>query len=225
VLFAALTHVFPDTKGKEYHKVYGWVKLKHGKMSSRTGQVVLGEWLLDEAKKSIYEILKQSKSNYTEEDQEEIAEKGAIAAVKYAFLRVGTDQEISFDLKESVSFDGDSGPYLLYTYARCKSVIRKAQSDTSSANGSEAENETMHPEERALLRLISFYPEVVADAARNLSPNTLCTYLFRLASAFNLLYQKHPIVGSVERVSLTDAAAQVLHNGLYLLGIQTAERM
>lgn len=224
VLFAALAQMFPDTKGKEYHKVYGWVKLKHGKMSSRTGQVVLGEWLLDEAKKSIYEILKQSKSNYTEKDQEEIAEKGAIAAVKYAFLRVGTDQEISFDLKESVSFDGDSGPYLLYTYARCKSVLRKAESTMPAVQG-KTEKEEMNSEERALARLISFYPEVVADAARNLSPNTLCTYLFRLASAFNLLYQKHPIVGSADRVSLTDAAAQVLHNGLYLLGIQTAERM
>jgi arginyl-tRNA synthetase len=134
VLFAALARMFPDTEGKEYHKKYGWVKLKHGKMSSRTGQVVLGEWLLDEAKKSIYEILKQNKSEYTKEEQDDIAEKGAIAAVKYAFLRVGTDQEIAFDLKESVSFDGDSGPYLLYSYARCKSVLKKGGNSGSIAS-------------------------------------------------------------------------------------------
>lgn len=220
VLFAALAHMFPDTKGKEYHKVYGWVKLKHGKMSSRTGQVVLGEWLLDEAKKSIYEILKQSKSNYTEEDQEEIAEKGAIAAVKYAFLRVGTDQEIAFDIKESVSFDGDSGPYLLYSYARCKSVLKKAGEAPQAM-----EEVAFNIEERLLARFISFYPEMVSDAAHSLSPNILCTYLFRLASLFNTFYQKHPIVGSPHRIALTAAAAQVMKNGLHLLGIATVERM
>lgn len=221
VLFAALAHMFPDTKGKEYHKVYGWVKLKHGKMSSRTGQVVLGEWLLDEAKRSIYEILKQSRSEYTDAERDEIAEKGAVAAVKYAFLRVGTDQEISFDLKESVSFDGDSGPYLLYTYARCMSVINKAMKEKEVVTVDMA----LNPEERALARLLYFYPEIVAGAASNLAPNTLCTYLFRLASVFNLFYQKHTIVGAPIRHKLTVATAQVLHNGLYLLGIETAKRM
>ncbi|MCL4200188.1 arginine--tRNA ligase [Patescibacteria group bacterium] len=220
VLFAALAQIFPDTKGKEYHKVYGWVKLKHGKMSSRTGQVVLGEWLLDEARQSVLEILKQSKSNYTEEDQKEIAEKGAIAAVKYAFLRVGTDQEIAFDLKESVSFDGDSGPYLLYTYARSKSVLRKAEGVESHIGSGQ-----LNAEERALARFISFYPEIVSDAARTLSPSVLCSYLFKLAALFNLLYQKHPILNSPQRLALTTAAAQVLKNGLFLLGISTVERM
>lgn len=220
VLFEALVHMFPDTKDKEYHKVYGWVKLKHGKMSSRTGQVVLGEWLLDEAKQSIYEILKQNKSDYTKEDQEEIAEKGAVAAVKYAFLRVGTDQEIAFDIKESVSFDGDSGPYLLYSYARCKSVLKKAGNLLPDMGDT-----VLNIEERLLARLIHFYPEIVADAARSLSPNILCTYLFRLASLFNMFYQKHPIVGASHRVALTAAAAQVMKNGLNLLGIATVERM
>ncbi len=220
VLFAALARMFPDTEGKEYHKKYGWVKLKHGKMSSRTGQVVLGEWLLDEAKKSIYEILKQNKSKYTKEEQDDIAEKGAIAAVKYAFLRVGTDQEIAFDLKESVAFDGDSGPYLLYSYARCKSVLKKAGS-----NGSIVADTVLNAEERALARFLSFFPDLVADATASLSPNTVCTYLYRLASLFNVFYQKHPIVETPHRLALTAACAQVLHNGLSLLGIATVERM
>lgn len=236
VIFKAMDLLFPETAKRQFHKTYGWVKLKHGKMSSRTGQVVLGEWLLDEAKASIYEILKQSKSEYTDAEREEIAEKGAVAAVKYAFLRVGTDQEISFDLKESVSFDGDSGPYLLYTYARCRSVLRKATNDVLSkheairseigiAAAPEGLAMAMNTEERALARFVSYYPEIVADAVGHLSPNTLCTYLFRLASVFNALYQKHPIVGSQARIDLTTATAQVLHNGLYLLGIETAERM
>jgi len=257
VLFQALAHMFPDAKGREYHKIYGWVKLKHGKMSSRTGQVVLGEWLLDEAKKSIYEILAQNRSEYTDKEKDEIAEKAAIAAVKYAFLKVSTNQEIAFDLKESVSFDGDSGPYLLYSYSRAKSVIRKAEGQypVSSIQYPDTGHRTLdtflNPEERSLARLIMFFPEVVAQTVTELAPNTLCTYLFVLAQAFNLFYQKHTIlpasgnVSSIQkpvsgiqpdtghrtpdtarlRLALTAATAQVLHNGLYLLGISTVERM
>lgn len=221
VMFKALDLLFPVDAHKQFHKVYGWVKLKHGKMSSRTGQVVLGEWLLDEAKRSIYEILKQSKTNYTKEEQDEIAEKGAIAAVKYAFLKVSTNQEIAFDLKESVSFDGDSGPYLLYSYARCKSVLRKA----GIAAAGDGPAMTLNPEEKALARHLYFFPEIVAEAAGALSPNVLCTYLFTLGQTFNLFYQKHPIIGQPHRLALTAATAQVLNNGLYLLGISTVERM
>lgn len=216
--------------GVQYHLVYGWVRLKHGKMSSRTGQVVLGEWLLDEAKRSIYEILDKNRSDYPQNERDEIAEKAAVAAVKYAFLKVSTNQEIAFDLKESVAFDGDSGPYLLYTYARCKSVLRKATSASSSdlSHLSDLSSLGMNPEEKQITRLIAFYPEVVADAATNLAPNTLCSYLFRLAQAFNLFYQKYTILGAQEapqRLALTAATAQVLKNGLNLLGIETVERM
>jgi len=247
VIFKAMELLFPETKGKEYHLVYGWVRLREGKMSSRTGNVVLGEWLLDTAKQEIRNILKQSDSNYKEAEhpyvsrqardygsaqQEEIAEKAAIAAVKYAFLKVGTNQEIAFDFASSVSFDGDSGPYLQYTYARAKSVLRKSniqnpclpagrQNPKSKINM----NSTLNPEERSVMRLINYFPETVADAADNYAPNTLCTYLFRLAQAFNLLYQKHQIIGNDLRINLTAAIAQVLKNGLSLLGIETLEKM
>ncbi len=223
VIFKALDLLFPDTANRQFHKRYGWVKLKHGKMSSRSGNVVLGEWLLDEAKQSICEILNQSKSEYTDAEREEIAEKGAVAAVKYAFLRVGTDQEISFDIKESVSFDGDSGPYLLYTYARCKSVLRKVAANVPTKGMISTTG--YNAEERMLARFISFYPEIVEETAHTLSPNMLCTYLFKLAALFNTMYQAHVIVGDDKRIALTQAAAQTLHNGLHLLGIDTVERM
>lgn len=221
VLFKALEQVFPQTTGKEYHLIYGWVKLKHGKMSSRTGNVVLGEWLIEEAKKEIYNILQKNKSNYTKEEQDSIAEKGAMAAVKYAFLKVSTKQEIAFDLKESVSFEGDSGPYLQYTYARCKSVLRKAKNTGFTKYDVRITNN----EERSIARLIHFFPEIVSHAATSLSPSLVCPYLFKLAQAFNLFYQKHPILGSEARLALTATTAQVLSNGLYLLGIETIERM
>lgn len=219
--------------GVQYHLAYGWVRLKHGKMSSRTGQVVLGEWLLDEAKRSIYEILDKSRSDYPSDRREEIAKKAAAAAVKYAFLKVSTNQEIAFDLKESVAFDGDSGPYLLYSYARCKSVLRKADSQSDLDLSYLSDVSTLgdvgfNPEEKQLARLITYFPDIVADAAANLAPNTLALYLFRLAQAFNLFYQKHTILGAQEasqRLALTAATAQVLKNGLGLLGIETVERM
>lgn len=228
VIFEAHSQLFPELRDKFYHLIAGWVKLKHGKMSSRTGQVVLGEWLLDEAKKSIYEILDKSASKKDSRNQrnsdsgnrDEIAERAALAAVKYAFLKVSTKQEIAFDLKESVSFEGDSGPYLLYTYARAKSVLRK-----SSTSDVEQIGHIGNPEELALARLIYFFPEIVEKAALELSPNVLCSYLFSLAQAFNLFYQKHAILGTDSRLVLTAATAQILKNGLYLLGIGTVERM
>ena len=238
VVLSAMSQVVPEAAQKTRHIGHGMVRNPDGsKMSSRKGNVLTGEGLLDEVKKSIYDILHQNKSDYTKAEQDDIAEKAAIAAVKYSLLRVALPANVAFSLSTSVSFDGDSGPYLLYTYARCKSVLRKAPPLSSSRRrGSELVSKELdsrlrgndtgfNPEEHALARLISFFPEIVADAAEHLAPNTLCTYLFRLASVFNALYQKHQIVGEPQRVALTAATAQVLHNGLHLLGIATVERM
>ncbi|MCL4360033.1 arginine--tRNA ligase [Patescibacteria group bacterium] len=238
-------------KDQQQHYIYGWVKLKHGKMSSRTGQVVLGEWLLDEAKKEIYTILQKSNSNYTKEEQDMIADKAAVAAVKYSFLKVSPQSEIAFDLGESVSFEGDSGPYLQYTYARARSVLRKSQIPMTKSQEIHYDRVFLNPEERAIARLLVFYPDVVADAAKTLSPSTICTYLFSLGQAYNLFYAKHSILRDTGKAStyqgvrvskknsdtmtpsdtmtlrllLTAATAQVLKNGLYLLGIETLEQM
>lgn len=206
--------------GVQYHLAYGWVKLKHGKMSSRLGNVVLGEWLIDEVKKAINTILDQSISKDKEVDHDAISETIAIGAIKYSFLKVSTPSEIAFDLEESINTNGDSGPYLQYAYARCKSVLRKAGDSKLKGN----EN-GMNPEERAIARLIMQFPDVVADAATRFAPNVICTYLFQLAQAFNLFYAKHSILGNQFRLQLTEATAQVLKNGLYLLGINVLERM
>ena len=311
VVFEALYQLNPQMKNKQFHLIYGWVKLKKGKMSSRLGNVVLGEWLIDEAKQKIYNILQKNESKddvkasnnnvilsnsegssydldkdshlpagevglhgndkgfgYSENEKEQIAETAAIAAVKYSFLKVSTQQEIAFDIEESVNFEGDSGPYLLYTYARAKSVLRKSNlsfrgvrpeksspDDIRDVNilrsaGSLASLEmTFNPEELTILRLIHQFPEIVAKTAQNYAPNILCKYLFTLAQAFNLFYNKHSILGNTQnefknpclagrqenskiknqesrfRLSLTQATSQVLKNGLYLLGIKVLERM
>ncbi|OGM75442.1 arginine--tRNA ligase [Candidatus Woesebacteria bacterium RIFCSPLOWO2_12_FULL_39_9] len=218
VVFKALEALKPEIKNKEIHIVYGWVRLKEGKMASRTGNVVLGEWLLDEVKE---EIIKTYKS------EENVAEKVAIAAVKYSFLKVGLSQEIAFDIKESISLEGNSGPYLQYTVARTNSVLRKVKynsysrsqenaafqggdelsSDMSSsfrgnpallARGGRHKNynnyKDLKPEELSLLRTFIHYPEVVEEATKNYAPNLLCNYLYDVAQKFNLFYQKHGIL-------------------------------
>ncbi|MBI5619469.1 hypothetical protein HY950_00725, partial [Candidatus Gottesmanbacteria bacterium] len=220
-----------------------------------------------EAKKRIYIILQKSSTKHTKVQQDEIAEKAAVAAVKYAMLKVGAAGDIAFDLEKSVSFEGDSGPYLQYTYARCRSVLRKANTTVIARSSASRDDEaiskskgiaavaedgslamTMNPEERSLARLIGQFPDVVGAAAANFAPNTICTYLFHLAQAFNLFYAKHqilardkgqetgdkktnasdlsPVSGLLSlRLALTASTAQVLANGLYLLGIETLEQM
>ena len=276
IAFKAVEMVHPVQKGRQYHLPYGMVNLKTGKISSRTGQVITADHLLDQAK---LKILKLLKPGYSKEDQEEIAEKTAVAAVKYTMLRVGPKMDIAFDLEESVSFDGDSGPYLLYTYARCRSVLRRAVISSKKQVASSKYDEInkthttyyllLTTEERSLLRAFYRFEEVVDDAVVNLSPNLICSYLFDLAQKFNLFYSRHSILkpdnkepayaelssatageqitdnredirhpsGSrmdslgVEksvknfRLFLTQATSQIIKEGLYLLGIETVERM
>lgn len=228
VVFKALEQIHPETTGREYHLIYGWVKLKHGKMSSRSGNVVLGSWLLDEAKLQIKAVLKSSTMEYPPEKEEDIAEKAAVAAVKYAFLRVSTTQEIAFDFAQSISFTGESGPYLQYTYARCQSILRKHLMEVPAGKQLSALND----EERMVARWLMYFPEIVEEAALDFSPSTICTYLFALAQSYNVLYAKHQILADsvsedarTRRLILTETTAQVLKQGLYLLGIETLEQM
>lgn len=221
VMLAALAEINPDLASRTRHMPFGMVNLKTGKMSSRTGSVITADWLIEEAKRSIYKILDKTASSYTQEQKDRIAEKAAIAAIKYSMLRVNASSDIAFDMEASVSFEGDSGPYLQYTYARARSVLRKASSPLSPL----VPLSPLSPEERLLGRLLVQFSDVVAEAAQNFAPNTLCTYLFHLAQEFNTFYAKNPILGNSTRLALTAATAQVIKNGLYLLGIEVLEQM
>lgn len=220
VIFKALEFIMPETKGREVHVPYGWVKLKEGKMSSRTGNVVLGEDILDTAKQNILD-------SYNVD--EETAEKIAVGAVKYSFLKSGLNQEIAFDLKESISLDGNSGPYIQYTFARIQSVLAKAANAKLKIDNSlKIKNWKFEIEEENLLRKLSQFQEVIVTAAKTYSPNILCNYLYDLASKFNTLYNAHKIIGAENedfRLLLSKSTAQVLKNGLNLLGISAPEKM
>lgn len=209
-------------KDVQYHLPYGFVKLKEGKMSSRLGNVILGEWLLDEAKKRIKE------SNA--EIADEVAEVVAVSAVKYSFLKVDARSEISFDFNQSISLEGNSGPYLQYTYARSQSVISKSAIPKKNLSIFR-KIDKITQEELALLRTLYKFPEVVLEAGKTYSPNEIANFLYDLAQKYNLFYQKIPILNAETgeqktlRLSLTSATAQVLKNGLHLLGIDVVEKM
>jgi len=216
VVFKALELIEPETKGREIHVPYGWVRLKEGKMSSRTGNVVLGEKILDDAKDAIKKAYKT---------EEKVAEKIAVGAVKYSFLKTGLGQDIAFDLKESISLEGNSGPYLQYTVARTNSVLAKSTFKGETLKG---EYSNLSGEELSVLRALIRFPEVIESAAKSYSPNLLCNYLYDLAQKYNGFYNKDKIIGGENeefRLALTAGTGQVLKNGLKLLGIESPERM
>ena len=206
-------------KNKQYHLAYEWVKLKEGKMSSRTGNVVEAEWLINKAKEKIIGKFKCDQKT---------AEIIAISAVKYSFLKNSVFNQIAFDFDESVSLEGNSGPYLLYTYVRTRSVLRKSNSDHTLINHLIKVN--FNYEENTLLRTLCNFPEIVFEAAKNLAPNLIANYLFDLAQKYNLFYQKHKILEAEDnvrylRLLLTKATGETIKKGLSLLGIKTVDKM
>jgi arginyl-tRNA synthetase len=146
-----------------------------------------------------------------------VAEQVGLGAIKYSFLKNNPLQDITFDVEESISTEGNSGPYLQYTYARCQSVLRKAKYRGMARSLSLGE---VNSEELSLLRKFIHFPEIVEEAAEKYSPNLICNYLFDLAQKFNSFYNAREF-----RLVLTQATSQILKNGLSLLGIQTPEKM
>lgn len=205
-------------KGKQYHLVYEWVKLKEGKMSSREGNIIETNWLIDTIKEK---ILKQFKCD------NDTAETLAVASAKYSFLKNSTQTVIYFDIDESIAIDGNSAPYLIYTYVRCQSVLEK---NKENINIQEVKNNLVNSDESKLLRKLFQFPEIVLKAAESYSPNFIATYLYELASEYNVFYQKNPILkankeSKMIRLLLTKGTANIIKKGLYLLGIKTVEKM
>ncbi len=204
VLLKAMSLVFPELALKTQHVAHGMLRLPTGKMSSRTGEVITAESLLAEVK---------------EKGGERVTEEIAVAAVKYSILRQAPGRDIIFDLDKSISFEGDSGPYLQYTAVRARSILEKV-----GRGGEVGEFVAAGEVEKRLTR----FPGVVARAAAELAPQHVVTYLTELASAFNAYYAQNQIIGSAEesyRLALTAAVAQVLANGLWLLGIKVPAKM
>ncbi len=229
VVFKALEHLFPNTKDKEYHLPGGYLQLKgEKKMSSRTGNVVSGEELLAQVESGVRDIMKENEL----ENKDEVVEKVSQAVLKYAMLKSDVTQDVAFDMEESITFSGDSGPYLLYIVARIKSILRKAQGveDKMTSDFRLQTSDSVNSEEKQLLLQLAQYPEVTRDAVDQYDPSKIAKYIFDLAQLFNAFYHACPVLQAADelrsfRLQLIQAVGQVMESGLNLLGIEVVGEM
>jgi arginyl-tRNA synthetase len=212
VMLAALGQFEPALAAKTSHLSHGFLSLTTGKMSSRTGKVYMAQDLLEAVSEAVRQQYPASP----------VQREAYLAAVKYTFLKNRIGGDLVFDVQESVSLEGNSGPYLQYAHARARSILKKAgQVPAGDIND-------LQPAERSLARHLSEYPEAVGKAVQELMPHHIATYLYELAQAFNRFYEKNRVVGDEReavRLQLVAAYAQILQNGLGLLNIPAPGQM
>jgi len=226
VVLDALSQLEPLIVNSTVHFGHGMVKLPGAeKMSSRKGKIIEGEWLLNEAKRKVEEIMRKSEK-WSESEIADVSDKIAVAAIKYSFLKVSVGKDVIFDLDKATSFDGDSGPYLLYVYARCISILREYLKEIPSIDFSSISDLDIYTKE--LLRAISKYKYILLSSATNYTPNILCSYLFDLGQTFSSFYQNVKVLGSSNEdflVNVIVSTSKVMKEGLNALGIESVDKM
>lgn len=224
VILMALKYIYPEIADRTKHISHGMMRFASGKMSSRKGNVITGESLIEDAREMILE--KMADRDMTDSEKSDTATMVAVAAIKYSILRQSIGKDIIFDPEKSLSFEGDSGPYLQYAYVRAKSILAKAKDAKIQSKVLDAHKEELSSLEKKLY----IFPEIVERAAAEYAPQYIATYLIELAAEFNAYYAQNKIIDvkdktSCHKVALTEAVSWVLKNGLYLLGIQVPEKM
>jgi arginyl-tRNA synthetase len=205
------------------HVPHGLIRFARGKMSTRRGQTVELEEVLNEAIVRAQAIIEKSETGrgLTGSEKEDVAKAVGIGAIKYFDLMHHPRTDIIFDWEKIFVLEGNSAPYLQYTLARANSVLAKGKEGSSKAG-------KLNNEEMVTLRSLAQFSEIIVTAAKSYSPNILANYLFNLAQKYNNFYNQHRIIGGENqdfRFALTSGVRQVLKNGLTLLGIETPERM
>lgn len=231
VLFLILKKLGFSWAEQLYHLSYGMVDLPSGKMKSREGTVVDADDLMIEMASTAKSISQElgKLEGYSDTEKEELYSIIGMGALKYFLLKVDPRKRILFDPKESVDFQGNTGPFIQYTYARIQSILRKADFDYSSTQ-SELEME-LHIKEKELIKQLEAYPEVVQQAAANYSPAVIANYTYDLVKEFNSFYQNVSILGEenetkkIFRVQLSNKVADTIKSAFSLLGIQVPQRM
>ncbi len=229
VLFLILKKLGFEWANHLYHLSYGMVDLPSGKMKSREGTVVDADDLIEEMTKTAQEISEElgKLDGYTEEEKQELYKTIGLGALKYYILKVDPKKRILFNPEESVDFQGNTGPFIQYTYARIRSILRKADFN----HATDLTNYKLHEKERELVKLLQQYPEIIQQAAEQHSPALIANYTYDLVKEFNSFYQNVSILGAeveeekVFRVQLSEAVANTIQNGFNLLGIGVPERM
>ncbi len=230
VLFLILKKLGYNWADYLYHLSYGMVDLPSGKMKSREGTVVDADDLILEMTETARKISEElgKLDGYSKEEKEDLYRIIGLGALKYYILKVDPRKRILFNPEESVDFQGNTGPFIQYTYARIQSIIRKANFDYSQPVAPDYE---LHEKEKELLKQLQLYPETLQLAAENHSPALIANYVYDLVKEFNSFYQNVIILGAEDisekifRVQLSKAVANVIKSGFALLGIQVPERM
>ena len=231
VLFLILKKLGYDWASHLYHLSYGMVDLPSGKMKSREGTVVDADDLIAEMEQTAKEISQElgKLDGYTEAQKEALYHTIGLGALKYYILKVDPKKRILFDPKESIDFQGNTGPFVQYTYARIQSILRK-YAEMGVAD-STAMPDTLHEKEKALLKSITLFPAIVQEAAEEYSPAVIANYVYDLVKDFNSFYQNVSILGEKEpvklhfRVGLCEKIGEIIAASFKMLGIQVPERM
>ena len=220
-----------DWADKVYHLSYGMVELPNGKMKSREGTVVDADDLITEMELTAEEMCRDHGKNddMTPEQLKELYHILALGALKYFILKVDPTKNMLFNPAESIDFNGNTGPFIQYTYARIRSIVRKAEEQ--GIDHTATLPATLADKEKAVVRTLHDMPSVIASAAAAFSPAMVTNYAYDLAKNFNSFYQDTPILREPDaavkafRVRLCVAVAQALKNTMHILGIQVPERM
>ncbi len=230
VLFLILKKLGYSWSQQLHHLSYGMVDLPSGKMKSREGTVVDADDLIANITQTAAEISEElgKLEGYTTEEKETLYKTIGLGALKYYILKVDPKKRILFNPEESVDFQGNTGPFIQYTYARIQSILRKADFDTSTVSDISFE---LHEKEKELLKQLQLFPETVQLAAENYSPALIANYTYDLVKEFNSFYQQVSILGEVDadkkcfRVQLSKKVGEVIQSAFKLLGIDVPERM
>ena len=214
---------------EKYHIWFGIMRFADGVFSTRKGNVIRLEQLLDEGKKRAYDIVNEKNPDLSAEEKDQIAEVVGVGAIKYADLSQNRQSPIIFEWDKILSFEGNTAPYLQYSYARIQSILRKAAAEGKEIDYSK-EIKIENKQERALADHIATFPMVVLKAAESFKPNIIADYLFELSKKFNSFYNSCPILNQEDdilysRGLIAKVAGETIKEGLSLLGIKTLDRM
>ena len=227
VLFLILQKLGYTWAKNLYHLSYGMVELPNGKMKSREGTVVDADDLMEEMVQVAQELSQElgKLEGYSDQQKEQLYRVIGLGALKYYILKVDPKKKIAFNPQESIDFQGNTGPFIQYTYARIQSILRRAETCELPKSVS------LHPKEKELIKLLSLFPEVVQNAADTYSPALIANYVYDLVKEFNSFYQNVSILGEEDtdkrslRVHLSRKVGEVIAIGFDLLGIEVPERM
>lgn len=242
VSYKAIEQIYPEIAKKNFHLSHGMLRLTTGKMGSRTGNVITGESMIEDMTEMALEKMKER--DIPEEERKEIAEQIAVAAIKYTILRQTIGKDIVFDPQKSLSFEGDSGPYLQYSCVRAKSVLDKAEKQGVVVNAGGLNIQDLNNADNSdgpkicqldwaggkLEKVLVRFPEVLLRAENEHAPHYVGQYLLDVASEFNSFYANTQILVEGDaltpyKLTITKAVLIVLTNGLNVLGIKVPSRM